>query len=226
MRKKLIGAGILMLAIFFIAMPIESFAANGSVEERKALLAELAIKHNVPPEIVIAIAYQETGMRQFDSNGNPILNTDGDGGIGIMQVTMSEAELEQKGIDEQKLKDDMAYNIEVGIGQLLEKRSWAGNLIPQIDNALEPIILESWYFPVLAYNGLEMRNDPARSQNTYQGRIFNAIGGIGLLPTNPPSQFDVTYNPNGNIMRFTEEQRHLTIHEKLLTESRQMYDAG
>ncbi|GAE27456.1 subtilisin-like serine protease [Halalkalibacter wakoensis JCM 9140] len=226
MGKKAIGVSLLVFTLLCFVFPGATAAENGTIAERKALLSELAIQYDVPPEIVLAIAYQETQMRQFDENGDPILNADGDGGIGIMQVTMSPSELEQKGIDEQRLKDDIAYNIEVGIMQLLEKKAWEGRLLPSFQQVTSPAILEGWYFPVLAYNGLEQRNDPNRSNRTYQDQIFATIESRALLRTNPPSSFEVTYNEGGNIMRFLEEQRNLSILKKQRTESRQMFQEG
>jgi len=50
------------------------------------------LEYNVPPEVVKAVATQESGARvniriwsQFDNKGKPIIFEDG--GIGIMQVT-------------------------------------------------------------------------------------------------------------------------------------------
>ena len=50
------------------------------------LLTNAAIKADIPPEVVKAVATQENGgWKQFDENGKPIISRDG--GIGLMQIT-------------------------------------------------------------------------------------------------------------------------------------------
>ncbi len=215
-----------IIALFLFSPALVSAGDNGTVQDRKALITELSLKKGVPAEIVKAIAYQETGMRQFDDNGKPIMNANEDGGIGIMQVTMNAAEIEQKGIDVQRLSNDMAYNIEIGIEQLIEKKLWSGNRIPAFSTGSMNSSLEDWYFAVMAYNGLEQRNDPARSASTYQDRVYQIIESRSLLKTNPPSSFAVSYNENGNIMRFDESQRVVPFHERLMTETTLTFKPG
>ena len=48
------------------------------------LLTEAAIEADIPPEVVKAIAWEESDWQQFKA-GKP--NVSFDGGIGIMQVT-------------------------------------------------------------------------------------------------------------------------------------------
>ncbi|MDV2886325.1 S-layer homology domain-containing protein [Alkalihalophilus pseudofirmus] len=218
---------LIVAVLVFLSVPsFVSAAENGSVAERKALLTDLAIKHNVPPEIVKAIAYQETGMRQFDADGNVIRNMNDDGGIGMMQVTMSDQELLDKEIDRHKLENDMAYNIEVGIEILVEKLRYQGIRTPYINQGKDLSKLESWYFAILAYNGLEIRNDPAQGVKTYQDKVYDIINNRSTLATNQPSSFPVTYREGGNIMYFNEDQMNVELHERLMTSTTQMFNEG
>ncbi|MDV2684330.1 S-layer homology domain-containing protein [Alkalihalophilus lindianensis] len=217
---------VFMFLIFFGFATVVSASDNGSYAERKALLTDLALKHDVPPEIVKAIAYRETGMRQFDDNGNAVRNLNNDGGIGIMQVTMSAEEMTSKGIDAKRLESDMAYNIEIGIQILKEKLRYQGIRTPFINNGNDLTKLESWYFAILAYNGLEVRNDPLMSTNTYQGRIYQSIRTEGLLHTYPPKSFPVTYRDNSNILYFENDQLNVEVPDRVMTPSTQMFEIG
>lgn len=77
-----------------------------NMEEKLRLLTETALKYGIPPEILKAIALAESQMLQFE-NGKPFISDDN--GIGIMQVTHPTVE-----VDQERLKYDTAYNIEVG----------------------------------------------------------------------------------------------------------------
>jgi soluble lytic murein transglycosylase-like protein len=88
---------------------------NPSIKEINKLLTEAAIKYDVPPEVVKAIAEQESGWRQF-KDGKPYTDESDDRpGYGIMQVT------DTAGFDVERLKTDIVYNIEIGIEILNEK---------------------------------------------------------------------------------------------------------
>lgn len=152
-----------------------------SLQEKKELITTTAIKYEIPPEILRAIALMETKMMQFDESGEPLITEDG--GIGIMQITNTNI----KDLDLERLKYDTAYNIEIGAKVLKEKWDLQKyGLLPTI-NTGDPKVIENWYFAVMAYNGLGKRNDPNTSEDTYQNRIFDYIekySGI-LLPDLP-----------------------------------------
>ncbi|WP_442596785.1 S-layer homology domain-containing protein [Neobacillus sp. D3-1R] len=176
-----------------------------STLEIKAMLQETAIQNGIPPEILKAIAFIETGMKQFDSAGQPIIATDG--GIGIMQITMSDAELQTAGIDKERLKWDTQYNIETGAKIL--KQKWNNSNLPKI-NDKNPNTIENWYFAIMAYNGLSKRNDPNldHEKAPYQERVLEAIRNYSLLPISsiPKVNIAYPYTDKPDIMSFVDSE--------------------
>jgi hypothetical protein len=190
--------------------------------EIKILLHEVALQNGIPPEILKAIAFIETGMKQYDTAGNPIVATDG--GIGIMQITMPDEQLQAQGIDKEKLKWNTRYNIEIGAKILKEK--WNNPNLPKI-NDKNPETIENWYFAIMAYNGLSKRNDPTRpqEQRPYQERVLEAIRNNGLLPISTIPSVTITYpNPEApDLMAFpVQEYNWPTVG----TKSTQMWTKG
>lgn len=142
-----------------------------SVEEKHRILTETALDYDIPPEILKAIAFEENGLMQFDEEGKVVVSEDG--GIGMMQVTNTDFK-----VDEERLKTDTAYNIEIGARVLDSK--WdlmASGKIPTINGADNRKILEQWYFPIMAYNGVANRNNPDKESDTptYQETIYKVI---------------------------------------------------
>ncbi|SFE59709.1 S-layer homology domain-containing protein [Alteribacillus iranensis] len=194
-----------------------------SYKEKKDLLTETALEYDIPPEILKAIAYEEAQMRQFTEDGEPVMNENEDGGIGIMQVTLNEDDFENREVDRERLKNDTAYNIQIGAELLNEKWEWTENLIPQVNNG-DRHILENWYFAVLAYNGLDRRNDPNVSDDTYQEDLYGTMTSRNLLPSVDLPEFDAEYREGENRMRFSEDDLHVTTETK--TPSTQMFETG
>jgi hypothetical protein len=163
--------------------------------EIKTMLSEVALANGIPPEILKAIAFIETGMQQFDATtGNPIIAADG--GIGMMQITMSDEQFQAQGIDKEMLKWNTRYNIEIGAKILKEK--WNNPNLPKI-NDKNPATIENWYFAIMAYNGLSKRNDPTRpqEQRPYQERVLEAIRNNSLLPISTIPSVTISYpNPD------------------------------
>ncbi|MGD6842202.1 transglycosylase SLT domain-containing protein [Bacillus infantis] len=161
-----------------------------SIVKKKELLTAAAKKYNIPAEVLKAIAYNESGMNQFQKDGTPLITDDG--GIGMMQVTLSAEEAAAKGYDRNRLITDTAYNIEAGAKILKEK--WNYTFIPRINNH-DPNIIENWYFAIMAYNGLSMRNDPDNTQGKtpYQEKIFQIIEDNSLVDLTAIPEFDVEY---------------------------------
>ena len=120
-----------------------SVSSNPSTAEIRAKLQDAAVGRGVPPEILYAIAFQESTWRQFDANGDPLIGFDGLG-IGIMQVTSYVA----YDLDVERLKTDIDYNIASGADILLEKRTWT----PVIGDG-DTRCYETWFYAVWAYNG-------------------------------------------------------------------------
>ncbi|ADI00556.1 transglycosylase SLT domain-containing protein [Salisediminibacterium selenitireducens] len=195
------------------------------VTERKQLLTETALDREIPPEILKAIAMRESSMNQCTSDGKPTYNlSDDDGGVGIMQITIEEGQtINGREIDFDRLGYDTAYNIEAGADMLLEKL----RLVPRI-NDMRRDILEHWYFAVLAYNGLSVRNDanqyddPWGNEDTYQSKIFAKINTHSMISIDPIPPYNTHYQPGSTIIRFDSTQKEWDV----FTPSSQMFDAG
>ncbi len=124
----------------------------------RARLKDAALRYNVPSAILMAIAYQESGWRQFDANGNTVIGSNATSqDIGIMQINSSGRN------DIDRLMTDIDYNIETGAKMLDGK--W--KLAPGIGDR-DRNVLENWYYAIWAYNGLSATNNP----NTPGGRHY------------------------------------------------------
>ncbi|MDT9026837.1 cell wall-binding repeat-containing protein [Rossellomorea yichunensis] len=237
--KKLVSGIAAVALTATLASPINSKAAgyeNPSKYEINRLLTEAAMKYDVPAEIVKAVAAEESGWKQFTSDGEP--NISGDGGIGIMQVT------DTAGYDVERLKNDIAFNIESGIKILNEKwelgekgiTNWnRSTSIPTVgDN--ERDIIENWYFALLAYNGQVQENSPIkmatgqRNFGSYQERVYAELvsGNPGIFKNDrvefsfAKSDFTYSGEPN-NYLLFNKKQYEV---EGLAHTSKHSYQAG
>lgn len=144
---------------------------NPTFQQMNCLLTNAAIKADIPPEVVKAVATQENGgWKQFEENGEPIISSDG--GIGLMQITNKDH------LNQEKLKYDIYYNIEEGIKIL--SSMYDRKDLPKIKGAGREVI-ENWYFPIMAYNGTKPVNSPLysltgkKNTNAYQEKIFAHI---------------------------------------------------
>lgn len=219
MKQTLLRAGLLSCLIF-LGGSYEDVSANStgpsqcasygeikqnqnpSLQHVNCLLTNAALGANIPPEVVKAVATQESGARgdirlwsQFDSKGEPIISEDG--GIGIMQIT------NQASYDQQKLKYDMYYNIQAGV-EILGNMYKRGDL-PKIKGAGSEVI-ENWYFAVMAYNGTKPANSPLYKSNgkkntsAYQEEVFSLIEEHSFLGGTKLGQYpfktaDFEYDP-------------------------------
>lgn len=168
---------------------------NPSFQQINCLLTNAALAYKIPPEIVKAVAYQESGWKQYVNN-KPLVASDG--GIGIMQLT------NQSKYSEEKLKTDILYNIQAGV-EVLDSMYKRGDL-PKISSADRQII-ENWYFPIMAYNGTKPSNSPIisstgkRNSNAYQEKVLEILMresylGERPLASYPFSNKDFQYNSN------------------------------
>jgi hypothetical protein len=135
---------------------------NPTVEELDAEMARASATHQVPTEIIKAVAWQESGCQQWRPDGSFVYNTS-DCGLGMMQLTGATAE--QYDIDQ--LKDDWRYNLDCGVQVLVMKwnRAQRQGLVPADPDARR--VLENWYHPVAFYQG--------RRDETYLRRIFGHL---------------------------------------------------
>ncbi|MEK4011018.1 transglycosylase SLT domain-containing protein [Peribacillus sp. FSL M8-0224] len=144
---------------------------NPTYQHINCLLTNAAIQADIPPEVVKGIATRESYWRQF-VDGKPFISKDG--GIGIMQITDTTLPEEQQ----ERLKNDILYNIETGVRILNSKASLT--TLPSIKGAGRDII-ENWYFPVMAYNGVVPVNSPLYQETgeinheAYQELVFRKI---------------------------------------------------
>ncbi|MHC8514331.1 S-layer homology domain-containing protein [Sporosarcina sp. ITBMC105] len=151
---------------------------NPDKQTLNCLVTKAARNANVPPEIAKAVVTVESDWTHFLSNGEPLISEDG--GIGLMQIT------NRPGLDIEKLKFDIAYNIEAGVQLLAE--NFKRSDLPSIGTK-DRAILEHWYFAVMAYNGTKPVNSPFysatgnRNPNAYQEKVYRHISN-GLVLTN------------------------------------------
>lgn len=196
---------------------------NPDFPTMNCLLTETALKFDMPPEVVKAIAEGESGnWRHFDENGEAIVTADN--GIGIMQVTNKDK------YDQNLLKKDIVYNIQAGV-EILNDMFKRPDL-PKINDD-DRDILEHWYFAVMAYNGTKPVNSPIiqatgkRNPNAYQERIFRIIEDLGLVDLKQLhfSSQDFLYNSSSreNIV-FTK--MNYTISDVQLTKSKHLFEVN
>ncbi|KAB7706297.1 transglycosylase SLT domain-containing protein [Bacillus aerolatus] len=174
---------------------------NPSFQHVNCLLTNAALEADIPPEVVKAVATQENGnWRQFNDKGETVISEDG--GIGLMQIT------NQSNYDQEKLKNDIYYNIEAGIEILNSMYDRTKTDLPKIKGAGKQVI-ENWYFPVMAYNGIKPVNSPLyqlngeKNKNAYQEKVFAYIEQHSFLNDTKLAQFpfsttDFKYDPNSS----------------------------
>ncbi|TWT01125.1 Ig-like domain-containing protein [Planomicrobium sp. CPCC 101079] len=183
-----------------------------SFQHINCLLTNAALEADIPPEVVKAVANQESnGWHQF-KNGKPVVSSDG--GIGIMQITNKPKGYE----DEKRLKEDIIYNIEAGVKILNEKYNYK---LPKISGAGRAEI-ENWYFPVMAYNGTKPVNSPIikstglRNEKAYQEQVFTRIEAESFLGQVKLTKFpfkavDFEYDSNSVVnIKFLKDTYKLT----------------
>ncbi|WP_053103702.1 Ig-like domain-containing protein [Bacillus sp. FJAT-27916] len=171
MKSFLLRTFLLVMLVIGIGWNNASAAenTNPNFQEINRLLTAAAIENGIPPEVLKAVAWEESGWRQF-VNGKPYVSSDG--GIGIMQIT-NKPEYNQT-----SLKNDIAYNIQAG-AKTLASMYKRGDL-PKIKGASSSVI-ENWYFPVMAYNGTKPANSPlykatgAVNSEAYQEKVFQDL---------------------------------------------------
>ncbi|SES88442.1 S-layer homology domain-containing protein [Oceanobacillus limi] len=217
--KKMFTVMLLLIILLSGMQGVAADATQPPIDEVKQIITEKAIAYDIPPEILKAIAYEESGYRQFQ-NGEPYISEDG--GIGIMQVTPEKIDIV---VDEERLKYDIEYNIEIGASVLDSK--WDLTYLPSVNNQ-DREVLEEWYFPITAYNGLSKRNDPnLHPGDTYQEDVYSRIEGSSLIYWSGSHfefpEFDIRYDTGDDTMKFPPGVSYTTM---TITPSQQMYQPG
>lgn len=205
---------------------------NPDPQTINCLITEVARESNVPPEIVKAVAEKESGWVQFES-GKPYMSTNGDGGIGVMQITNTAS------YNVKELEYNLKANIKAGVDFLTEAFFNRKDL-PEINNN-DPKKLESWYFAVMAYNGIVPKNSPvvqatgARNPLAYQELVFDILDKGNLYVGEPELETnidkldmkkeDFQYDPNSSTaIKFLKTSYPLNAAE--LTSSKQLFKVG
>jgi hypothetical protein len=151
---------VLIVVLLVSATPVAVSAGGTNPPDTyiRARLKDAALRYNVPSAILMAIAYQESGWRQFDASGNTVIGSNATSqDIGIMQINTAARS------DIDLLMTDIGYNIEIG-AKILDGK-W--KLAPGIGDR-DRNVLENWYYAIWAYNGLSSANNP----NTPGGRHY------------------------------------------------------
>jgi hypothetical protein len=193
----------------------------------KTMLGNTARKNGIPPEVVKSIALAENGsLAQFTNSGEVF--TSPDNGYGIMQVTPLSPE--DSRFDWNRVKYDLQYNIDTGVQILKEK--WGYNVLPVVNpfaeivngNRSDPKILENWYFAIMAYNGVSLKNDPNKGSKAYQEQVYKYLYNDALLEdyTKPfLTNVTMTQDLASNLVSFNSKSykssvKHLTtqMHKK------------
>ena len=138
-------------------------------------IEDTANKYDIPPVLLKAMAWMESGWKQYKLDpitglsitDQPFISNDG--GIGIMQISPAN----YPEYDVEKLKNDINYNLEVGC-QILNNK-WRA--YPKIGDGNRNV-LENWYFAVWGYNAWTEQNNPNyyTGEDAYQDKVFGLMG--------------------------------------------------
>jgi len=121
---------------------------NPSFAQVSAAIDAAGHRRQVPPPLLKAIAWKESGWGQFRSDGRAKVS--GDCGIGIMQLTGGNW-------DFRRLGADYVYNIDAGAQALAAKMSASSANVPAALGSDERRVMENWYRATYRYNGAGYR---------------------------------------------------------------------
>ena len=151
----------------------------------KQQIVNAANRHGVPPEIALAVAQRESGIRQYDSSGNVIARYEprlGESSLGIFQLLQSTAR--ELGVN----PSDPGQNIEGGVRYLAQMYRATGD----------------WQQALAAYNGgigNWQRGTVSSAAQGYASAVMSdalhrAAATGGALPTHQQVQSTMTaWNP-------------------------------
>lgn len=160
-------------------------AANGDLPASYPQIPASTRVSAIPPSVLKAVGWVESGWRQFTPAGRPLLSFDF--GYGIMQITsgMAGAFGNAGGtLDAQTqsmIASNFTYNIAFGAQMLAEK--WAST--PRVGDG-DPTVVENWYYALWAYNGWGWVNNPNNPR-------FSRRGTPATNPSTYPYQERVLY---------------------------------
>ncbi|MFA6808653.1 MAG: cell wall-binding repeat-containing protein [Eubacteriales bacterium] len=173
-KKKVIAIAVTVLFLLIsVTYPVQAVKIqtyqNPSLEEISRKLEIIAKAKLIPSVILKAIAFTETGWRQWDENGDLVVNNSGSRpSLGIMQITSYDSS-DTETVN--KLKSDIDFNIAYGADLLNDK--W--DMVPQIGDG-DRDKLENWYFAIWAYNNYSSVNNPntaaEKGKLAYQDKVL------------------------------------------------------
>lgn len=118
--------------------------SNPSYAQVSAAIDAAAHRRRVPPPLLKAIAWKESGWGQFWPDGRAKVSADC--GVGIMQITGG-------AWDYRRLATDYAYNVDAGAQALAAKMAQSSANVPPALGADERRVIENWYRATYRYNG-------------------------------------------------------------------------
>lgn len=191
-----IDTHVAMSAQVLVQPPSQQVASALDLAAENALPAGYPALDGVPavPTVLLkAVAWVESGWRQFRAPGVPLISRDG--GYGVMQVTHGLGGLPATSVIQSALANNFIYNIAWGARILAGK--WLST--PPIGMG-NPAVLEDWYYAVWAYNAWGWRNNPNNPAFTRTGtpitnpRAFPYQERVFYLISHPP--LDAQGNPS------------------------------
>ncbi|MGP1910011.1 cell wall-binding repeat-containing protein [Metabacillus sp. JX24] len=205
--------------------PAVQYGKDIPYQTANCLLTSVALKMDVPAEIVKGVATQEEGTWQQFKNGEPLKSIDN--GYGIMQMTL----IDDLG-DKEKIKNNAIYNIYSGVKRLKD------SLITPYVQKDDPLkYLEKWYFSMLRYNGNVPKNSPvnkcsepigARNTSAYQETVFSKIREFQFIDSNVEDlimnvgDFSYVCDKEGERIKYTKG--HFQTVTGVLTETKHLFN--
>ncbi|HWL34600.1 MAG TPA: hypothetical protein VNQ77_00265 [Frankiaceae bacterium] len=208
MRRLLVP----LLAAALLGVPAVSYAgeaacpqevldvrgSNVSYATLAGLLEDSAEANGIPPQVLKAIAFKESGWRQFHADGRPLISgADDVCGIGVMQLTLGNR------TDGVQLASDVAFNVAEGAKHLkgkwveLQKQTHPAPAGYALD---DPDVIENWYAAICRYNGCLGSADMAYAHPVAEliKRPFQLGVPSAILGHMPPGGFTTPYEADAS----------------------------
>jgi Ig-like domain from next to BRCA1 gene/Transglycosylase SLT domain len=162
-----------------------NLAANDNLLGNYPQLPATGSGRSIPPSVLAAVGWVESGWQQYTSTGRPLVSFDF--GYGIMQITSGMAGAfgsvygNIPASSQSEISSNYKFNIAYGAKVLAEKFANA----PAIGSR-DPSVVENWYYALWAYNGWGWVNNPNNPR-------FSRAGTPATNPSNFPYQERVLY---------------------------------
>ena len=186
---------------------ITFFGTDPSISAIQTKMKELATTYQVPIEIIAAVAYDESGMHQFGTDGFvvhnitpecPTANATGKisskggnppPGLGMMQLTSTTATSLAASLN-RPVSDFITYwqvNLEAGVQLLSQKYSNAISgdkpcLVSLRNSSESRKILENWYYALKYYNSASNTATAPNGAPEYTAKIYDFIANASSYP--------------------------------------------